>query len=81
MTAAIVEASCSRDEPLKIVGEVNAPIRLAARVSLVLAAVCRRQVIDPGQHRAEEFAVVHHAADGDPAEPDAVVALFAPDQA
>jgi hypothetical protein len=37
-------------------------------------------VVDAGQERAEEFAVVDDAADGDAAEADAVIAALAADQ-
>ena len=38
-------------------------------------------VIDAGDERAEMLAVGHHAADGDAAEIDAVIAALAADQA
>ena len=46
----------------------------------MLPIVCRRQMIDAGEQRAEEFAVVDHAADGNAAETDAVIAALAADQ-
>ena len=70
-----------RDDALELVGEMRAPVGLALAEGLVLAAVGRRQVIDAGQQRAEEFAVVDDAADRDAAEADTVVAALAPDQA
>ena len=69
-----------RDDALELVGFVRAPIRLASRERLVLAVISRRQMVDAGQQRAEEFAVVDHAADGNAAEADAVIAALAPDQ-
>src|SRR5262245_40998135 len=60
---------------------MRAPVRLALAEGLLLAAVGRRQVVDAGEQRAEEFAVVDDAADRDAAEADAVIAALAPDQA
>src|SRR5262249_58125472 len=59
---------------------MRAPVRLALAERLLLAVVGRRQMVDAGEHRAEEFAVVDHAADGDAAEADAVIAALASDQ-
>ena len=70
-----------RDDALELVGEMRAPVRLALAEGLVLAVVGGRQVIDAGQQRAEEFAVVDDAADRNAAEADAVIAALAPDQA
>ncbi len=39
-----------------------------------------RQVIDTRQHRAEPLAIVHHAAHGDAAEADTVIAALAADE-
>jgi hypothetical protein len=69
-----------RDDVLERVGEMAAPFRLALGEGLMLAVVGRRQMIDSGQQRAEELAVVGHAADRDAAEADAVVAALAADQ-
>ena len=77
----MVEGSCKRDDALELVGEMRAPVRLALAEGLVLAIVGRRQMIDAGEQRAEEFAVVDDAADRDAAEADAVIAALAPDQA
>jgi len=60
---------------------MRAPLGLALAEGLVLAVVGRRQVVDAGEQRAEEFAVIDHAADRNAAEADAVVAALAPDQA
>src|SRR5262249_4331268 len=37
-------------------------------------------MVDAGEQRTEEFAVIDHAADRDAAEADAVIAALAPDQ-
>src|SRR6266536_4719820 len=60
---------------------MRAPVRLAFAEGLVLAIVGCRQMVDAGEQRSEEFAVVDHAADRNPAETDAVIAAFTPDQA
>ncbi len=57
-----------------------APFRLALGERLMFAAVGGRQVVDAGQQRAEELAVVGHAADGNAAEADAMIAALAADQ-
>src|SRR5262249_7907067 len=62
------------------VGEMRAPVRLALAEGLVLAVVGGRYMVDAGEQRAEEFAVIDHAADRDAAEADAVIAALAPDQ-
>ena len=69
-----------RNDALELVGFVLAPIRLAAGERLVLAIIRCRQMVDAGQERAEEFAVIDHAADGNAAEADAVIAALAADQ-
>ncbi len=69
------------DNRLQRVGEVPAPFRLALGEGLTLAAVGGGQVVGSGQQRAEELAVVDHAADGNAAEADAVIGALAPDQA
>ena len=81
MTAAMVEASCSVDDALQLVGEMRAPFRLAAGEGLLGAVIGVRQVVDARQQRAEELAVVDDAADRDAAEADAVIAALAADQA
>ena len=70
-----------RDDALELVGEMRAPFRLALGEGLLLAVVGRRQMVDAGEQRAEELAVVDDAADRDAAEADAVIAALAPDQA
>ena len=69
-----------RDDALEFVGEMLAPVGLALAERLVLAIVGRRQMVDAGQQRAEEFPVVDDAADRDAAEADAVIAALAADQ-
>ena len=69
-----------RDDAFELVGKMRAPFRLAAGEGLMLAAVGRRQMIDAGEQRAEEFAVVDDAADRNAAEADAVIAALAADQ-
>ena len=69
------------DDPLERIGEMAAPFRLALGEGLMLAVVGRRQVIDPGQQRTEEFAVVDDAADGNAAEAHAVIGALAADEA
>src|SRR5262249_54609893 len=64
----------------ELIGEMRAPFRLTLRERLLLAIVGRRQVIDAGQERTEEFPVVDNTADRDAAEADAVIAALAPDQ-
>ena len=77
----MVEAPCSATMRFKLVGKVRAPFRLALGKGLMLAAIGRRQVVDTGEQRAEEFAVVDNAADRNAAEADAVIAALAADQA
>ena len=69
------------DDPLERVGEMAAPFRLALGEGLMFAAVGGRQMVGSGQQGAEELAVVDHAADGNAAEADAVIAALAADQA
>ena len=69
------------DDALELVGKVRAPFRLTLGEGLMLAAVGRRQMVDAGQQRAEEFAVVDNAANRNAAEADAVIAALAADQA
>src|ERR1700754_4405050 len=59
---------------------MRAPLGYAARERVVLDIVRVPQMIDAGQQRAEELAVVDHAADRRAAEADAVIALLASDQ-
>ena len=70
-----------RDDALEIVRQMRAPFRLACVKACSLAVVGVRQVIDAGEQRAEELAVVDDAADRDAAEADAVIAALAADQA
>ena len=69
-----------RDQALELVGQVGAPLRLAAREGLVLQVPGLRQVVDTRQHRTEHLAVAHDAPDGDPAEAHAVITALAPDE-
>ena len=69
------------DQPLEIVGELGAVLRLAAGEGVAGEVVGMADVVDAGQERAELLAVADHAADRDAAEIDAVVAAFAADQA
>ena len=80
MTAAMVEAPCNRDDALEFVGEMRAPFRLTLGEGLMFAAIGRRQMVDTGQQRAEEFAVIDHTADRNAAEADAVITALAADQ-
>ena len=43
-----------RDDALKLVGEMRAPLRLALGERLLLAVIGVRQMIDAGEQRAEE---------------------------
>jgi transcriptional antiterminator Rof (Rho-off) len=70
-----------RHDALELVCEVRAPLRLTLAEGLVLAVVGRWQMIDTGEQRAEELAVVDDAADRDAAEADAMIAALASDQA
>ncbi len=70
-----------RDDALELVGEMRAPFGLALGEGLLLAVVGVRQVVDAGEQRAEQLAVVDDAADRDAAEADAVIAALAADQA
>ena len=70
-----------RDDALKLVGQVGAPVRLALGEGLMLAAIGRRQMVDAGEKRSEEFPVIDDAADRNAAEADAVIAAFTADQA
>src|SRR4029077_11744855 len=64
----------------QLVGKMRAPLRLALAEGLMLAAIGRRQVIDTGQERAEEFAIVDDAANRNAAEAHAMIAALTPDQ-
>jgi len=66
----------------EIVGEVRAPLGLAAGERRVLEDHRRTHMVHAWQqHGAERLAVRHHAADGHAAEVDAVIAAFTPDEA
>jgi hypothetical protein len=69
-----------RDNAFELVGEMGAPVRLALCKGLMLAVIRRRQMIDAGQERAEQFAVGDDTADRNATEADAVIAALAADQ-
>ncbi len=69
------------DQPLQLVGEFRAVLGQAARERVAPQVVRVLQVIDTRQGRAEELAVVDHAAHGDAAEADTVIAALAADEA
>ena len=69
-----------RDDTLQIVRQMRAPFRLAPRKGLLGAVIGVGQMIDAGQQRSEELAVLDDAADRNAAEPNAVIAAFAADQ-
>ncbi len=69
------------DDALKLVGELDAVLRLAAREGVAGGVVGVADVVDAGQQRAEHLAVADDAADRDAAEIDAVIAALAADQA
>jgi hypothetical protein len=68
-------------EVLQHVGEVGAVLGLAPGEGVRRQPMGVRKMVDAGQERAEVHAVLHHAAHGDPAEADAVIAALAADQA
>ncbi len=70
-----------RRDPFEIIGEVRAPLGLALGEGLGVAVVGVRQMVDAGEQRPEELAVVDDAADRDAAEADPVIAALAADQA
>ena len=69
------------DQPLEIVGELGAMLRLAAGEGVPGEVVGVADVVDAGEQRAELLAVGDDAADRDAAEIDAVIAALAADQA
>src|SRR5438067_11845309 len=69
-----------RDDALKLISKMRAPLRLAFGEGLMLAAIGRRQVIDAAEKRAEEFAIVDDAANRNTAKTDAMIAALAADQ-
>ena len=70
-----------RHQALEFVRQVRAMLRQAAAEGVLRQVQRVRQVVDAGELRAEPLAVVDHAADGDAAEADAMVAALAADQA
>ena len=71
-----------RNQTLEFVRKVRSPMRQAARKRVVSKIQGVLQVIDAGQHRTgERLAVVDHAAHRHAAEPNAVIALLAADEA
>src|SRR5207248_2954744 len=71
MTAAMVE----------VVGELGAMLRLAASESVSGEVVGMADVVDAGEERTELLTVGDHAADGNAAEIDTMIAALAADQA
>ncbi len=69
-----------RHELLERVGEFCAMLGLAAAEPVLLQVQGVREMIDTGEQRAEEHPVLDHAADGDAAKADAVIATLAADQ-
>ena len=69
------------DETGQLVGQMRAPLRLAAAEGLLGAVIGRGQMVHARQHVAELLAVGDDAADRDAAEADAVVAALAADEA
>ena len=69
-----------RHEPLQLVRQLRPVLRLALRERVPRRQMRVRQVIHPGQQRAEELAVAHDPADGNAAEIHPVIAALAPDQ-
>ena len=59
---------------------MRAPFGLALGEGLMLAVIGRGQMVDAGEQRAKELAVVDHAADRNAAEANAVVGALAADQ-
>jgi hypothetical protein len=70
-----------RDHPFQVFREFNAIRWQALRERIATDIERVAHVVDAGQQRAEELAVVREAADRDAAEADTVIALFATDQA
>ena len=70
-----------RDQPLEIVGEFGAVLRLVLGEGVAGEIVGVADVVDARQMRREGAAVVDHAADRHAAEADAVIAALAADQA
>src|SRR5688572_14371303 len=68
------------DEALQILREVRTPLRYTTRECVVFVIERMAQMVDARQQTSEELAVVHHAADRNTAEADAVITLLAADQ-
>ncbi len=81
MTAAMVEASCRATSRSRSSANSTPCAGQSFREQVARRVVRVPQVIHARQHGAEELAVVDHAADGDAAEADAVIAALAADQA
>ena len=77
----MVIGTVERDDALELVGKVRAVLGLAFREGVQLRQVGVRHVVDAGEQGAEDAAVGDDAADRDAAEPDAVIAALAADQA
>ena len=67
-------------QTFQIIGELSAVLGLAAREGIARRIVRVAHVIDRSEHVAEGLAVADHAAYGNAAEADAVVAALASDQ-
>ncbi len=68
------------DQPLQFIGEMRAIFRLALAEGLLFPVVGRRDVIDAGQQRSVQLAVIDDASHRSSAKTDAVIAALAADQ-
>ena len=69
------------NQPLQLVGEMDAVFRLTFGEGLLLAVVGVGEVVDAGQQRSEHFPVIDDAADRGAAKANAMIAALAADQA
>src|SRR5579863_7214033 len=60
---------------------MRAVFRLTLGEGLLLAVISMRQMVDAGEQRSEQLAVIDDAADRSAAEADAMIAALAADQA
>ena len=82
ITAAMVSRAVLGDDLLERVGARGAVARLAARERVRRQVVRVRQMIDRGEQLPRELLPIRlDSADGDAAEPDAVIAARAADEA
>ncbi len=70
-----------RDDAFERIGQVRAPVRLAAAVGHLFAVIGMRQVVDIGQQVAEGLAMPADARHRQAAEAHPVIRTFAADQA